>query len=283
MMAVIIFPMIILLAVTSSDRAVNFLGISSWKWLHSSLIHVIFYIIVLRWILYAFFFFQPALPDLRMYPPIWFLYPFLLMALFAVILQATAFIKTVWHQRNTGDTQKSKLQGLILAGVGILFISPVALATSSVVFLDGRILKEDQTVARQQTPQNYARSFYMDIRDGNQTVSLWARNLDTSPDFRQTVSVNGSDVTHQIFISNERALYIAELGTDGNMVWSKTENVGPESIGLSNIVAGPASWASEYGVGERQIPVANGNLNVSIISVEEVLKDEIFAVPDDIK
>ena len=280
MMAVVIFPMIILLALTSSDRAVNFLGISSWKWLHNSLVHVIFYTVVLRWVLYAFFFFQPAVPDFRMYPPIWFLYPLLLMALFAVMLQAAAFIKTVLIKRSNVGTQNG-FKILALIGIGILFIFPVALVVGSVSFLDSRIVEPDQTTTTQTIPQNYADSFSMEIKDGNQNVSLWAQNLDADPYFRQTISVDGSVVSEQIYRSDEKVLYTAERGPTGSLVWSKTENVNPQNIGIASILAGPGAWATEYGVGEHQIQVEGGVLLVSVYSVEEAIENSVFEVPAD--
>lgn len=280
MMAVVIFPMIILLAITSSDRAVNFLGISSWKWLHNSLVHVIFYVAVLRWVLYAFFFFQPAIPDFRTYPPIWFLYPLLWMALFAVMLQTIAFIKTVFLQRFAVGAQNG-FQTLALIVIGILFMSPVALVVGSVSFLDSRIIAEGQTV-EQQVPQNYARSFYMDIRDGNQLVSLWAKNLDTNPYFRQTVSINESPISHQIYRDDEQAFYVAEKGDDDVFVWSKNENVTPQEIGIAGMIAGPGVWAVEYGVGENKIQIENNTLDVIIYSVDETIEDSTFIIPVDI-
>nr|WP_281260619.1 ferric reductase-like transmembrane domain-containing protein [Alkalicoccus saliphilus] len=74
-------PMIILLALTSFDKSVQLLGISTWKWLHRALIHVIFYIVMVRGILYLFYFFQVTPPDWSPYPSIWFLYVFLGMGL----------------------------------------------------------------------------------------------------------------------------------------------------------------------------------------------------------
>ena len=280
MMAIVIFPMIILLAITSSDRAVNFLGISSWKWLHNSLVHVIFYVVVLRWVLYAFFFFQPSLPNLGMYPPVWTLYPFLWMALFAVILQAVSFIKTVFIRRFAVKAQDG-LQILALIGIGILFVSPVALVVGSVSFLDSRIITAEQTATTQVTPQNYARSFYMEIKDGNQNVSLWAQNLDTDPYFRQTISADDSIISEQIYRNDEKVLYTAEIGPTGSLVWSKTENVNSQNIGIANVLAGPGTWAMEYGVGEHQVQIESGVLPVSINSVAEEIEESIFTVPAD--
>jgi len=280
MMAIAIFPMIVLLVITSSDRAVSFLGISSWKWLHSSLIHVIFYVIVLRGVLYFFFFFQPTLPELRMYPPIWFSYPFLGMALFAAALQAAAFVKTVLWQRGGGQFQftKHKLQGMAVAGVGALLVLPMVLVTGSVVFLDSRITVSAPEVSVEPTSQNYARSFYMVIREENQDVHIWARNLDSEPYFRQTIRIGESPIAHQIYRYDERALYAAKLGIDGRLIWSKTEDVEPRNIGMANIISGPGTWAAQYGTGEHQIQLADRTLQVTIHSVREAIGDEVFAI-----
>ena len=280
MMALIIFPMAVLLAVTSSDRAVNFLGISSWKWLHNSLVHVIFYTAVLRWVLYGFFFFQPTLPDLRIYPEVWFLYPALVMALVTVILQTAAFIKTVFLQRFAVEAQGG-FQVLALIGIAILLISPVALVVGSVSLLDSRIITNPSSSATQSIPQNYARSFYMVIKDGNQNISLWAQNIESDLYFRQTVSVGDLAVQHQIYRNNEQALYEAKAGPDGVFTWSKTENVTPQNIGIANIISGPAVWAIIYGVGEHTIQMGNNTLPVSIYSVDEKITDDIFAIPTD--
>lgn len=285
LMAIAIFPMIVLLAITSSDRAVSLLGISSWQWLHNSLIHAIFYVIVLRGVLYLFLFFQAriTLEGLRMWPPIWFLYPFLGMAIFAAALQAAAFLKTVLQKKKRGGGQlqvtKNKLQGMAMAGVGILFVLPMALVAGSVVYIDKLITLSAPEVSAQPAPQGDARSFHMVIRVGNQEIYLWARNLDSAPYFRQTVSIGGSPVAHQIYRYSERALYAAELGADSELVWSKTENIEPGNIGIANIAAGPGVWAAQYGTGDHQIQTPEGVLRVAIQSVGKAIADEIFEIP----
>ncbi|MAZ40866.1 hypothetical protein CL654_02015 [bacterium] len=285
MMAVIIFPMIIVLAITSSDRAVSFLGISSWKWLHSSLVSVIFYVIVLRGILYLFFFFQPTLPELRMYPSIWFLYPFLGMSLIAVSLQAIAFVKTVLEQKGGGKVNftNNKFQNLMVVGVGIFLVLPILLASASVVYLDSRIsVVSSETLAQQNLPQNYASSFHMVIKEEAQDVYLWVQDIDTKPYFRQTINVDGSPVIHQIYRYDEKTLYMAEKDPNGVFAWSKEENVEIQSLGVASVITGPASWALELGVGEHQISTENGELTVSIISVGEEIDNNIFNTPSSI-
>jgi ferredoxin-NADP reductase/DMSO/TMAO reductase YedYZ heme-binding membrane subunit len=77
------------LAATSSDRAVNFLGVSSWKWLHN-MAYVIFYLVAGH----ATYFLFWRYPEAN-----WFQYPFLAMAMSIPILQASAFAKEIIRQR----------------------------------------------------------------------------------------------------------------------------------------------------------------------------------------
>ncbi len=281
MMAIMIFPMMVLLLITSSDRAVNFLGMSSWKWLHNSLIQVIFYVIMLRGVLYFFFFFEPSLPELRIYPPIWFAYPFLWMALFAVTLQAAAFIKTVLKQRGGGEIQfaKNKLQSMAVVGIGAFLVLPMVLMLGTIIFLDSRITVGDSKSLTQSVPENYARSFSMVISENNQDIAIWARDIDDSLYLRQTIIVDGKPVAHKIYRYGERTLYSMELGVDGKFVLSKTENIEPKNIGVADIIAGPGVWALQYGIGKHQIQLTGGTLEVTIKNVGGPIDDGVFTVP----
>jgi ferredoxin-NADP reductase/DMSO/TMAO reductase YedYZ heme-binding membrane subunit len=80
----------LVLAATSSDRAVNFLGISSWKWLHN-MTYVIFYLVAGHAAYFLFWRYQEAN---------WLQYPFLAMALIVPILQVSAFAKEIIRQRS---------------------------------------------------------------------------------------------------------------------------------------------------------------------------------------
>ena len=93
----------LILASTSFDRVVSFLGISSWKWLHM-FAYVIFYIGALHAMYYAFIHFQPSLSRIMMglpsdYPenPLRFYYLGAFLSVFVV--QVWAFVKTVNNQR----------------------------------------------------------------------------------------------------------------------------------------------------------------------------------------
>ncbi|MDQ0256374.1 DMSO/TMAO reductase YedYZ heme-binding membrane subunit [Evansella vedderi] len=154
MMGLVMAPMIVLLAVTSFDKAVKLLGVSSWKWLHTSLINVIFYIAMLRGVLYLFYFFQFSPPNWREYPSIWFLYVFLGMAVIVVLLQAAAFIKTVLQKRN-GQEKKSILQVAFIISVATMFIMPIVLLLGIVAYFDSRSIKEAPMSIGQASPQYY--------------------------------------------------------------------------------------------------------------------------------
>ena len=280
MMMLMLAPMVILLAVTSSDRAVNFLGISSWKWLHNSLIHAIFYIVMLRGILYLFFFFQYSPPNYRQYPSIWFLYPFLGMGVFAVLLQAAAFAKTVIKQRSYGQANSTASIAITIF-LAALFAAPMTLAAGTVLSLDGRLVQGNSSGAGTTQPTgNYARTFYMVIKEGGQDIHVWARNLDSEPFFRQRIVAGGSTVSDQIYRFDKKALYTAERNADGQLSWNKQGNVNPESIGIQNIAVGPGTWAAQYGIGEHQIRVTQGTIQVTINSVGQAIEDEVFKVPD---
>ena len=94
------------LATTSFDRAVNFLGVSSWKWLHS-FSYVVFYLSAIHVLYFAFIHYTPSLLRAVLgqptnYPdnPLKFYY---LAAFLSVLLvQIIAFILTVRKQRNSG-------------------------------------------------------------------------------------------------------------------------------------------------------------------------------------
>ena len=94
----------LVLAATSFDRAVSFLGPSSWKWLHS-FTYVIFYIVALHSLYFAFMHYTPAPHRVLMglptaYPEniLRFVYLAMLLSVFAA--QVAAFVRTVHQRRN---------------------------------------------------------------------------------------------------------------------------------------------------------------------------------------
>ncbi len=94
------------LAATSFDRAVNFLGASAWKWLHS-FTYLVFYLSALHTIYFAFIQYSPSLLRAVLgqpmnYPDNPLKYYYLTAFLSAVIAQAVAFAITVRKQHNAG-------------------------------------------------------------------------------------------------------------------------------------------------------------------------------------
>ncbi len=93
------------LAATSFDRAVNFLGVSSWKWLHG-FAYVIFYLAVVHVVYFAFIHYTPSLVRVMQgaptnYPVNPLRYYYLAALLSVFVAQAWAFVKTVRKNRNT--------------------------------------------------------------------------------------------------------------------------------------------------------------------------------------
>ncbi len=95
----------LVLAATSFDKAVSFLGVSSWKWLHM-LAYVIFYLAALHVIYFAFIHFTPSpyrllarLPSNYPVNPLRFVYVAAILSV--LVAQIGAYIKTVYQQRNS--------------------------------------------------------------------------------------------------------------------------------------------------------------------------------------
>lgn len=96
----------LVLAATSFDRAVSFFGISSWKWLHS-FTYVIFYIVALHSVYFAFIHYTPSPHRILMgqstnYPDNVLRFPYLAMLLSVFLAQAVGFVKTVRQRRHVG-------------------------------------------------------------------------------------------------------------------------------------------------------------------------------------
>ena len=96
----------LVLAATSFDRAVSFLGISSWKWLHS-FTYVIFYIVALHAVYFAFIHYTPSPHRILMgqsttYPENVLRFAYLVMFASVFLAQAGAFVRTVHQRRRVG-------------------------------------------------------------------------------------------------------------------------------------------------------------------------------------
>lgn len=88
---------IVVLGITSSDRAVRTLGSSAWKWVHQGA-HVIFYLAVLH---AAYFLFIHYTASFHREPPPanWFRWPLLVMGVTVVVLQWSAWLVTARRHR----------------------------------------------------------------------------------------------------------------------------------------------------------------------------------------
>lgn len=89
----------LVLAVTASDKAVNYLGITSWKWLHN-LANVVFYTASLHVLSFMFFVYSSSNKPDPFDANNWFRFFSLFMIIALLILQTVAFLKTVKRQKN---------------------------------------------------------------------------------------------------------------------------------------------------------------------------------------
>lgn len=88
-----------ILTITSFGRIIKFLGIASWKWLHS-FSYVVFYLIGAHVINHAFL--RPGRPE------DWLHWSYLVMMFIVITLQVSAFGKTVINYRKTLKTENNK-------------------------------------------------------------------------------------------------------------------------------------------------------------------------------
>ncbi len=86
----------LVLAVTSFNKIIKFLGIESWKWVQS-FAYVVFYLVTAHLIYFQFFTTHGSGPD-------WFGYTSIIIFFIILILQISAFVKTV----NESRTEKQK-------------------------------------------------------------------------------------------------------------------------------------------------------------------------------
>ncbi|WP_448073626.1 hypothetical protein [Georgenia yuyongxinii] len=89
------------LAATSFDRAVSFLGISAWKWLHT-LAYAAFFLTAAHVLYFAFMHYTPASPEAQRYEPNPLRWFYLAMVVTVSLAQAAAFVKTTWVRRSFG-------------------------------------------------------------------------------------------------------------------------------------------------------------------------------------
>lgn len=87
----------LVLAATSSNRAVRALGPAAWKWLHHGA-YVVFYLAVLHAVYFLFIHYTLSFHRMPP-PPNWFRWPLLVMGLAVAGLQWAAFVATVRRRK----------------------------------------------------------------------------------------------------------------------------------------------------------------------------------------
>ena len=95
----------LVLAATSSDRALRRLGPAAWKWLHNGA-HIIFWLTTAH-VGYFLFLHYTLSFHKQPPPPDWFRAPFLILATAIVLLQIAAFTVTVKNRRRGGQPPPS--------------------------------------------------------------------------------------------------------------------------------------------------------------------------------
>lgn len=84
---------ILVLAITSSDRVMRWLGTSSWKWIHTGS-NVIFYLVAIHTSYFLFIHYTESFHK-TVPPQSAFVVPFIIMSITVLILQIFSYIKTV--------------------------------------------------------------------------------------------------------------------------------------------------------------------------------------------
>ena len=99
----IAFLWIAILAITSSDRAMKWLGASSWKWIHTGS-HIVFYLVAIHTSYFLFIHYTESFHK-TVPPESTFIIPFVIMSVMVLALQISAYIKTV-RSKNKRIIQK---------------------------------------------------------------------------------------------------------------------------------------------------------------------------------
>jgi len=89
----VVFLWIAILALTSSDKAMKWLGTSSWKWLHTGS-SIVFYLVAIHTAYFLFMHFTGSYHK-SIPPQSTFVIPFIVMSVFVIVLQILSFIKVV--------------------------------------------------------------------------------------------------------------------------------------------------------------------------------------------
>ena len=100
LMGLVAVVWVVVLALTSSNKAVKLLGSPAWKWLHHGA-YVLFYLTVLHTVYFLFMHYTASFH--REVPaPNWFRWPLLGLGVVVLVLQYAAFIKTTRTRKRRG-------------------------------------------------------------------------------------------------------------------------------------------------------------------------------------
>lgn len=173
----------------------------------------------------------------------------------------------------------STLTRAALVLVGVLVALPVLLVTTTLVVLESRLAAGAASSAAPIAAPEYARTFSMTVLEADRTIQLWVEDLDGQPNFRQTVEAGGAPVSDQVYRAAERTLDTREMDAESDLAWSRLEDVGPDELQLSGLVAGPAAWALQYGPGDHQVQVDGRTLDIIVHSVDSDIPEDVFRLP----
>ena len=102
-MGFVAFLWISILALTSSDRAMRWLGASSWKWMHTGS-NIVFYLVAIHTSYFLFIHYTESFHK-SVPPQSTFVIPFVVMSIVVLVLQISSYIKVV-KSKNKKITQK---------------------------------------------------------------------------------------------------------------------------------------------------------------------------------
>jgi sulfoxide reductase heme-binding subunit YedZ len=102
-MGFVAFLWISILALTSSDRAMRWLGASSWKWMHTGS-NIVFYLVAIHTSYFLFIHYTESFHK-SVPPQSIFVIPFVVMSIAVLVLQISSYIKVV-KSKNKKITQK---------------------------------------------------------------------------------------------------------------------------------------------------------------------------------
>lgn len=165
----------------------------------------------------------------------------------------------------------------LAAVIGLALLAPAILISTLVTILSSQLSSNRSSDTSSQTaPQEYAKSFYVIIREKEQNIHIWAQDLAGKANFRQIIEADGKVISQQLYLADEKTLYVSQQGSGQTTQWEKTGNLEPKDIGIPNITSGPAVWALQNGIGDSEVKLRQGTLNITVKSVDQPIDKEIF-------